>query len=251
MDTGEDSASPFNRADPNEVLRPREEYQMSSFIHAPSESFDCPTRPGGISVAHEFLSSLNLAFAITILVLYNISLQVFSPLVHLDSILNKVLHIRQTDLLRLYWVIFLMGIALTLVFFAILRLFSRTATVQEMLRSVAGFLAIGAAPCWYILAIYKGDLYYGHWWALFQHGRNYEFAIALACVLAYVKDWWPVPATGSILLLLAHYVFWFWEFRFSFRELIWGWGGSEAVLPVLGLAAGLCWSLYVSARQAE
>jgi hypothetical protein len=54
-----------------------------------------------------------------------------------------------------YFAFFIPGVAIAVVIWMLLRLFSRTRAVRELLRSVAGFLAVGAAPFWSLL-VFRG-----------------------------------------------------------------------------------------------
>lgn len=143
-----------------------------------------------------------------------------------------------------YFAFFLPGIVLTLSLWALLRLLRRTQLVHEILRSLAGIVALCGAPFWRLWVNYLA----GHWWwwSALVKVQFYEVVIVLCCAVAFFLGKWLVPAKASIALLLVHYGFWLWQFRFSFRQLMWGWGGSFAVLPIVGLFAGLTWALYVS-----
>jgi hypothetical protein len=103
--------------------------------------------------------------------------------------------------------------------------------------------AICGAPLWWLWVSYVA----GHWWwSALVKAQSYEVTAAVCCLVAYLYAKRPTSTRDAALLLLAHYAFWFRQFRFLFRELIRGWGGSVALLPVIGLLAGLIWVRYVS-----
>jgi hypothetical protein len=193
---------------------------------------------------HEAFFSLNLAFVIMALVFDYAPRSLISHLNRLESAVNGLLQIRQTDFITGYWAFFLPGIALALCIWLLLRVLSRTQLTAEILRSGAGVAAVSAPPLWWLCTTYMRTQRYG--WTPLAAFQFYELALALFCVSMYLYGRWPIPAGGSVLILLLHYAFWFWQFWPLFGTLLRGWGGAGAVTLVAGLCSSLSWVLYLA-----
>jgi len=209
---------------------------------------------------HEVFFSLNLGLAL-MAVFFSVapsypSLSDFCTIVlhRMDIAISKYLHLLPPQPLHPkdtitggYFEFFIPGVGLALCLWGPLRLFRRTRLARETLRSVAGVAAVAAVPLAWVwrecLAAHRW------WWTPFVTVQVYEVAAALCCVIEYLYGKWPISAWGSVLLLLVHYAFWLWQFRFSFWALDRGWGGSDAITPVVGLFAGLTWAIYVWQKQ--
>lgn len=192
---------------------------------------------------------MNLSFVVMALVFDDAPESFISHLNRLEFAVNRLLGIRQTDFITGYWEFFLPGIALALCIWVLLRALSHTHLSAEVLRSAAGFAAIGAPPLWWLCATYMRTRRYG--WTPFAAIQFYELVLALFCISVYLYGKWSIPALGSLLVLLLHYAFWFWQFSPLFRTLVRGWGGSVAVTPVVGLCSGLAWILYRTTLREE
>jgi hypothetical protein len=218
-------------------------YSKWTVSRRPSRFHDIKTlvRSSPPKLTLEVFASLNLGFALTAFIFYNVPLRYRRTSVRLDSYLNKLFHITQTDLLKEYWSFFLLGLALSVVIWVLVRLFSRTGAT---LHATVGWFAICVCPAWYVFEMSLSDYRLGINWGLFRHFENYEFAAAVVCLLLYTKGRWHVPVLIGGLLILGHCAFWLWEFRFFARELWLGWGGDAAVLPIFGLLAAISWAHY-------
>lgn len=197
---------------------------------------------------HEAFFSMNLAFVLMALVFDYAPESFISHLNRLEFAVNRLLRIRQTDFITGYWEFFLPGIALALCIWVLLRLLSHTHLTSEVLRSVAGFVAVGAPPMWWLCATYTRTRNYG--WTPLAAIQFYELALSLFYIGVYLYSKLNIPAWGNLLILLLHYAFWFWQFWPLFNTLLRGWG-PVAVTPVVGLCSGVAWVLYLTTLQRE
>jgi hypothetical protein len=202
-------------------------------------------RNGAVRSLHEAVFSLNLAFGFMAFFLYDMPAGLERRAIKLDLFLNRLLHIRETDLLTLGWSFFLLGIVLALIVWMLLRLLSRTEIEHAVLRSTGGILAISAAPSWYIWATYHADTTVGSSWPILRHPESYEFVVVLVCMCLYLKGTLRLPRPVGVIFLIGHSAFWLWAYRFSFLGMIQGGGRYEAVTPVLGLLAAFAWAVYL------
>jgi hypothetical protein len=231
----------------------------------------------GIRHLHEIFFSLNLSLALTTFVLYgfgrwfNWDFSFAVPGFLRGSILRGVGPEEfPYNVMTVRWFLFP---ALAICLWFSLRLFNRLRFTVVALRSVAGILAIVAAPVWWLT--YFDGAY------AFRTAGLYEMLIALACLTLYLRRNWPLPIWCSLMLLLAHYAFWLWQFRgyiqgywgqlgaffnYDLQERSWllrslavlrtvveyGWSDLVAVtalMPVVGLLSGFVWALYMSKEQ--
>jgi hypothetical protein len=223
--------------------------QKANYRHIPAKGFvleeiGTMNRDRGksttIQCAHEALFSANIAFVFMALVFQSGSQFAVSRLNSLEFAFNRLLHIRQTDFLRGYWEFFLPGIALAVVIFVTLRLFPAHFS-YNILRSLAGISAVTLAPALFCVTYFRS-----HGWNPFGTALFCELLVALFCVLLYLYGKWPTAKFGSLIILLLHYAFWFWQFSPFFAMFLSGWGGAVAVVPVVGLCSSLAWMLYLA-----
>ena len=157
----------------------------------------------------------------------------------------------------------------------LLRLFPDKRLALEILRSAAGWLAVGAAPLWW-LGRFGTD--WDHFSMLFGQVGFYELIVTFWCIALYLTHRWPVPSWAGLLLLSGHYTYWLWQFHgylrgywYGFESLLHyaleerslmiktlkifktvleaGWSDLVAVtalMPIVGLLSGLAWVLYRS-----
>jgi len=187
---------------------------------------------------------LNLALATVALVfLYNHTLT--STLYRMDASINRLLHIRQTDLVWGYWALFLSGIVLALFIWVLLRMFSRTGSTWKILKSFAGIVAVAAIPFYWLCETYSASHRYG--WNPLRAIQFYELVVVLICVSLYLRWNLPIPLWGTVLGILLHFGFWFWQFGTYYIFI--GNGGPLILLPTIGLGASLVWLLYIRRMQ--
>jgi hypothetical protein len=105
-----------------------------------------------------------------------------------------------------------------------------------LLRSIAGFAALVAAP----------TIWYFCYWETFlrpwQVLAAWEVIASVLCAFIYLGRKWSVPRWVGVFLLAAHCIFWCWYFWMASRSL------SDVLLisPVLAFASSLSWGVYVS-----
>lgn len=211
---------------------------------------------------HEFFFSLNVSFILT-------AFGIYGP----GAWFNWDLGLK---FVTINWLFPPMA---TICLWILLRIFGNVSLTLSILRSVAGILAIGAAPLWFLARYAEIDL--RHPWIAFQYVGFYEAVVALWCTGLYLKRRWPLPGWAYLLMLLAHHTFWLWQFRgyirgylvelqsslhYAWQERSWlmrtlevlktlfewgwnGWGAVIALMPVIALLSGLAWALYLSSRK--
>lgn len=216
----------------------------------PNESHPATGR-GAVRYAHELFFSLNLAFGFMAIFIYDMPAGFERRAMNLDLFLNRLLHIRETDLLTFGWSFSLSGIVIALIVWVLLQLVSRTEIADAVLRSIGGILAISAAPSWYIWATYHGDSTSGYHWPVIGHSESYEFLVAVICMCLFLKGKLHLPRPVSFMILMGHYVFWLWLYRFQFRYIVQAGARSEDFTLVFGLLAGIAWTIYVSHGSAR
>jgi len=208
-----------------------------------------PSSFKSIRRVHEAAFSLNVALVLMAFVLQYAPSSLISNLNRLEISVNRMMHIRQTDFITGYWSFFLPGIALALCIWVFLRVFPRAKFTRRILRSEAGFIAVGAPALWWLCATYSQSHRYG--WSPFSSIQFYELLAALFCIILYLYRRRSVPNWGAIFILLLHYAFWSWQFWPLFVTLVRGWGGSAAVTLLVGLCSSLLWMLYLAHLERE
>lgn len=105
---------------------------------------------------HEVLFSLNVAFA-SMTLAFAISPQGTRIFSGMESSINRLLGIRQTDYIRGYFATVIPSVVLAFALWAVLRLSWKTRTTRVILRSVAGMVALFALPAlWFYSFQYYG-----------------------------------------------------------------------------------------------
>jgi|SRR5271163_1718269 len=184
----------------------------------------------------ELLFSLNLSFAIVSIVDLEAH-PVLSPFFSLEFSINKLLHIRQTDFIRGYIAFTASTVALALCFWLALRLSAGVTITKRILRSLAGPVLL-VAPSSFWLYLYQKQGWPFGWpyrWA------PLELALALVCAWLYIGGRWRFPIWFGVLLLGAHYAYWFWIFGGNYFAS--NYSGPAA--PILGFSSALAWAIYV------
>jgi hypothetical protein len=207
-------------------------------------SHDQATTRSQLQYVHEGMFALNLGLTgMALIFLY--SAGVTKLLFRMDASINRSLHIPQSDLVWGYWALFLPGTALAICIWSYLRLFSRSAFTQGILRTLGGMAAITYIPIYWLLARYAGSHRYG--WTPLRSLEFYE-AVAVLLVLSaafYLERIWSFPLWLGITGIVLHYGFWFWQFGtyhvFSGNSI------PISFLPIVGLLASIAWLLYARA----
>lgn len=144
-----------------------------------------------------------------------------------------------------YFAFLVLATALALCIWALLRVLRHARLTSEILRSVAEIVALAAAPVWWFCATYSASRRDG--WNPFTAVQFYEVVLVLVCAILYLSGKWPIPEWGSILIVLVHYGFWFWQF--GPYPFFMGYGGPVA--PAMGLCSTLAWVFYVRGIERE
>jgi hypothetical protein len=184
---------------------------------------------------HEILFSLNLAFIITsLLYFYDFFSRAF---IRVEVSSNALLGIRQTDLIRGYFAIWIPSILIAMGVWLLLRGFSRTKVVSILLFQSAGFVSLcGTAIFWYYLNLKFGWVFDARFWAGFL-----ELPVALVCVGLFLNRRFRLPWFYGVLLLAAHFAFWFWILgNVTLASYIGPMG------PIVGLCSSVAWAACVN-----
>jgi hypothetical protein len=185
---------------------------------------------------HEALFAFNVAF-LTMTVAFEKSARLAAVFSRMESSLNVLLGIRQTDYIRGYFAILIPSLILGSVLWAVLRFFEDSRLSHEVLRSVAGLVALFALPAFWIYAFQR----YGWPFGWPYRGAPLELIAAVVCALLLMSRRWHFPWWFAFVLLAGHYIF-FWLCV----------GGNYAmpnyagpIAPILSFCSGLAWALYI------
>ena len=191
-----------------------------------------------VRYVHEILLSLNVSFAIVSAVEFQAH-YVVAPFFWLEFAIHRRLNIQETDLVTGYIAFATSSMALAFCIWLVLRLSAHAEIIKGFLRSLAGSvaLAVPAGFWFYYHQKYGWPFGWPYRWAPF------ELVLILACAQLYLGGRWRFPVWFSVLLLAAHYAYWFW---------IAGGGNYFAsnytgpAAPVLGFCSALAWGVYVA-----
>ena len=186
---------------------------------------------------YEILLALNVAF-VTVSVVFSYWPALSIPFAHLEVYINEALRIPQSDLIRGYFEFAIPSIMLAALLWAVLRISAGTRMIQQFLRIVAG-LAILFVPAGFWIYAYE-HLGWPVRWP--YRGAPLELAVVFVFALLFLSDRWPIPNWCGLLILLAHYAFWYWAP--STNPAMPNYSGPAA--PILGLCASLAWGFYIS-----
>lgn len=206
---------------------------------AENQSFDNT----GIQHIHAVAFSINSALVVIAIVLLYVRYGVISRFNQVEFAVNRLLHIRQTDLVLGYWKFLFPGAALGVCIWISLQLSLRTRFTREVLRSVAGIIALCAPPAYWLCAAYAASQRYG--WSPFHAVQLYEVALILIFASLYVCGKWPLPEWAGVVIVLAHYGFWFWQFWPQLLGALEGYGGAPGLISLTDFFAVLSWMLYI------
>ncbi len=193
---------------------------------------------------HEFLFSLNIALVAKLEGNQKPN-KLFSLLdsheVTMQLKINAYLHLHPHHQVGANSAFFAIALSLALCIFLVLRISSSTYLSRQFLRTVAGFLSLLALPASW--------LYVAHLLGSFSLLPNPPYALLLlellsvtVCAALYLYSKWPLPAWGTIALLLLHYSFWNW--LVSGGPLFWR-DPFRLIFPMAGFCSSLAWGYYV------
>jgi len=155
----------------------------------------------------------------------------------LETRINFFLHVRQTDLVRGHLTIWIPSVSVALLAWLMLHATAHTRFTQRFLRSIAGIVTIFIPlPFWVIL--YQTTSWPLYWRCV---GFPLEMTAALVFALWFLSGKWKAPSWAGLLLLVAHYMFWY--FAPDSNPSISGYAGTLG--PILGFCSAVAWGLYV------
>jgi hypothetical protein len=200
------------------------------------------TRLGSLRYLHEFLFSLNIVF-VGRLVRANSSS--FPLETKLRFRINAYLHLDHHNNVGGYTALFAITLLLALCIFAVLRIFSKTLLVKEILLSVAGGVSLLALPTY--------CLYQTHLYGSPPGAPNPPHVLLLSELFAamvyatlYLYTRRHIPAWESVSLLVLHFSLWGW----LFLGIPYFWRAPLlSIFPLTGLCSCLVWGLYVSSQR--
>jgi hypothetical protein len=187
---------------------------------------------------HEFTFSLNLAlFSVTVLLLAAPAL--WNPLTNMEVFIKTTLHIRQTDLVTGHIAVWMPAIVVALCLWGILRATSNTASAAEILRSVAGLMALFAAPIFRLNVIKSYGFPY--------EGIPIELILILICTIFYLTGKWQVKFWVGATIIVLHYIF-LWIVLGGHNPLP-GYFGPAGI--ILSFCSAEVWWIYVSHQHSQ
>ena len=182
---------------------------------------------------HEFIFSLNLAlFGVTVFLLADPALWV--PFTNMEVFIKTTLHIRQTDLVTGHIAVWIPSIVIAFCLWGILRIISNTSSAAEILRSVAGLMALFAAPIFRLNVIKSYGFPY--------EGIPVELLLILICTVFYLGGRWQVKFWVGATMIGLHYIF-LW-FVLGGHNPLPGYFGPVGI--ILSFCSAEVWWIYVS-----
>jgi hypothetical protein len=164
------------------------------------------------------------------------------PFAHLEVRLNHLLHIRQTDVIRGYFEIWIPSLISALCIWSLFRLTRGLNFTEEILRSAAG-MAILLFPS----AIWTCAYTRNGWTLQWPYKPVFlEAALAVICVWVFLKAKWNTARWVGISAFLAHSTFWYWFTSGGFHALEWAipvYGGPAGL--ILDFCTTLVWGFYI------
>lgn len=195
-----------------------------------------PREISSFQYLHEALFAFNVGFFAMTVAFANCA-QLAAVFSRMESSLNMLLGIRQTDYIRGYFAISIPSLILGCLLWAALRFSGQTRFSEEILRSVAGLFALFAVPAFWIYQFQS----YGWPFGWPYRGAPFELAAAVLCAILLKRGRWRFPWWFAFPLLAGHYIFfWLWV------------GGNYAmpnyagpIAPILSFCSGVAWACYI------
>ena len=187
----------------------------------------------------EILLSWNMAFlAVSLVFIFAHGLSI--PFIHLEYKINGRLGIRNTDFVRGYLTYLISSAMLALCIGIFLHLSSGTRLTKWILRSGAGLILLLSPPIFWLCYYQVGGWPFG--WP--YHWAPVELAVALFCMTRYLLGEWSAPWWINMLLLAAHYNFWYWTQASNPEKADY----AGPIAPILGFCSAVAWVVYASNR---
>ncbi|HUJ32203.1 MAG TPA: hypothetical protein VLY23_13045 [Candidatus Acidoferrum sp.] len=198
-----------------------------------------PARVGYLQQANEFLLSLNLGLAV-MLEQHETSHSFLAE--RLQFLINGKLHLHPHSKVGGYGAFFVLAVGVALCIFLVFRFFSRRSLAKQVVRTLAGPVALVAFPATWLCAAYSVGILPAlpnppRFWLFF------ELSVAVVCALLYLYEKWNVPAWAGILLLTIHYGVWGWLFL---GGVFFWMDPAKTIFPLVGFCSFLAWAVYVS-----
>jgi hypothetical protein len=162
-----------------------------------------PRRTRQYSSRHDAKSSIAF-LGVSILFLVAPDLRI--PFSHLEVRINQFLRINQTDFIRGYFEYLISSTILALCVWTLLQWSSGTRLTKEIIRSVSGVMLLLAPPAFWVCFYQIVGWPFG--WP--YHWAPVELEAAVSLIALFLLGKWPVPRWIGVLLLAAHYNFWYW-----------------------------------------
>ena len=196
-----------------------------------------------IQALHQAATSINVALSLVALLL--IGPYPTSALFDMDRVISWRLGLLDPhhSFTSGYLAFFVPAIPLIVCLFFFLRLSARSRLTRQFLRRGAGLAALVAPPVWLLCYTYAENRRYG--WSPFEEFPVYEVLLVLAFGIIYLSGHWPISGSAVLIVLLLHYVFWFWQFG----RHVYFMGYAGPLAPASGLCAGLTWMLYLHRQR--
>ncbi len=191
-----------------------------------------------VRYAHEIVLSLNAAFALVSVVELQ-ARHLLTPFFSLEFSIHKLFHVHETDYIGGYIALATASIALAFCIWLVLRLSAGSRTTKAILKYWAGVVVIAVPSAFWLYSYQKYGWPFGwpYRWAPF------ELSLALVCTQLYLAGSWRFPVWFSVLLVAAHYAYWFW-IAGGGNYFAPNYAGPAA--PVLGFCSALAWGAYVA-----
>lgn len=188
---------------------------------------------------HEILFACTIAFG-SVSILFLLWPELSTPFVHIEVLTNRLLHVRQTDLVRGYLEFLIPSGALAACFWSALHLSRHTRFTRQLLRSAAGIMILSAVPLFWL---YVGQ---SQGWSLGwpYMGWPIEFVAAICCAILFLYGRTLVPAWISIVIFAGHFGFWFW-IRGNYQLA----NFAGPIAPVLAFLSSVAWIFYVQCMR--
>ncbi|PYX05743.1 MAG: hypothetical protein DMG88_20600 [Acidobacteria bacterium] len=164
------------------------------------------------------------------------------PFAHLEVALNQILHLRQTDLIRGHFEIWIPSLMLALCTWSLFRLARGLSLTKEVLRSAAGVVIVLCPSAIWTCGYERNG------WSLQWPYKMVlsEPVLALICVWLFLTASRAAARWIGISAFLVHSLFWYWFTSDGFHSLEWGipgYGGPAGL--ILGFCSALVWGLYI------
>jgi hypothetical protein len=198
---------------------------------------------------HEILFSLNIGFAIAILL--RVYLSRFGPgqnefvdyALRMIGWINGILHLRPRNQagVELMFLIFVFIFSSIII---LLQAVTMPANARRLvLRAVGGVMALAAVPTCLLyayLALRAGTVTWPE--RFVDQNKAYlilETAAAVACFVLYLSRKWPISDWVTVALVTLHYALWGWVIFQLFAPAFWA-----SILSTVPFCSGLAWMLY-------